>query len=198
MTKNEFIEKLKKELQNESYQTVCQTITYYEEMIDDLVEDGYSEKEAVSKLGHLKDIVANVHGQEFIEIKKMKKSTSITMIVLLILGFPLWGALVAAGACLLLSLLILIWCIPLATVSLAISGSIAFVVGIMGGLVLFSQSVSLGITQLGLSALFGAAATIGIYLTYITTGYFWNYTKQINTYIKQWCLNGLRKAGIVC
>lgn len=198
MTKQAFIEKLKKELQNESYQVVCQTITYYEEMIDDLVEDGYEEEAAVSKLGNLKDIVANVNGQEFIEIRKMKKSTSITVIVLLILGFPLWGALVAAGVCLFLSLLLVIWCIPFATMTLAIAGFIAFVIGMIGSLVLFGQSVSLGMTQLGISALFAMVATIGMYITYSSVGTFWSYTKEINHYIKKWIFTGLRKVGVIC
>ena len=77
MTKKEFIEKLEAELKDETYSTVTQVMTYYEEIIADLMEDGYSEEDAISKLGSIQETVANVKGnEEIIEIKKMKTTTS--------------------------------------------------------------------------------------------------------------------------
>ena len=114
MTKKEFIEKLEAELKDETYSTVTQVMTYYEEIIADLMEDGYSEEDAISKLGSIQETVANVKGnEEIIEIKKMKTTTSAWVSILLILGFPLWGSLMAAWLCLLLAAYILIWCVPL-------------------------------------------------------------------------------------
>lgn len=198
MTKQEFIERLKNELKNESYETVCQTLTYYEEMIDDLVEDGIDEKEAVSKLGSMNEILANINGQEVIEIKKMKKSTSITISVLLILGFPLWGALAAAAAMLLLSMFLVIWCVPFVTVVVGISGFIGFTIGLIGSFILLTQSLSLGLVQLGATALLGAVSIIGFYLTYSLYGNFMNYTKKVYHDIKTWCFDILRKVGVIC
>ncbi|MEG0276232.1 MAG: DUF1700 domain-containing protein [Coprobacillus sp.] len=198
MTKQEFIEKLKKELKNESYETVCQSITYYEEMIDDLVEDGIEESEAVSRLGSMQEILANINGQEVIEIKKMKKSTSISVSILLILGFPLWGSLLAAAACLILSFYILLWCVPIVTVAFGISGFIAFVIGIFGSMILFTESISLALTQLGVSALMGAMSIIGIYLTYIVYGRIMKITKNVNENVKQWLIDVFRKVGAIC
>lgn len=103
MTKQAFIEKLEAELKDETYSTVTQVMNYYEEMIADLIEDGYSEEDAISKLGSIEEAVANVKGEEVVEIKKMKTTTSAWVSVLLVLGFPLWGSLMAAGLCLLLS-----------------------------------------------------------------------------------------------
>lgn len=198
MTKQEFIEKLKSELKNESYETVCQTLTYYEEMIDDLVEDGMEENEAISKLGSMKEILANINGQDVLEIKKMKKSTSATISVLLVLGFPLWGALAAAAAVLLLSLYIVIWCVPFVTVVMGISGFIAFTIGLIGSFILLTQSLSLGLVQLGITAFFGALSIIGFYLTYSLYGNFLGYTKKVWHDIKTWILDILRKVGVIC
>ena len=198
MTKQNFIEKLKKELKDESYETVCQAINYYEEMIDDLMEDGYREEEAILKLGNVKDILKNMKAQEVVEISKMKKSTVVTITILLILGFPLWGSLLAAAACLVLSFYILIWCIPILTVALGIGGFLSFVVGILGSFILFGDSVSLGLTQLGITALLGALSIIGFYLTYLVSGRILHFTKKINRKIKNWLFNIFRKVGIIC
>ncbi len=108
-------------------------MTYYEEIIADLMEDGYSEEDAISKLGSIQETVANVKGnEEIIEIKKMKTTTSAWVSILLILGFPLWGSLMAAWLCLLLAAYILIWCVPIITVALGLAGSMSFIVGIFG------------------------------------------------------------------
>lgn len=70
MTKQEFIALLTQALKEESYETVVQSVSYYEEMIDDLMENGYSEKEAIYKLGKLEDIVAQMkESDEIIEMK---------------------------------------------------------------------------------------------------------------------------------
>lgn len=199
MTKKEFIEKLEAELKDETYSTVTQVMTYYEEIIADLMEDGYSEEDAVSKLGSIQEAVANVKGTEdVIEIKKMKTTTSAWVSVLLVLGFPLWGSLMAAGLCLLLSAYILIWCVPIITVALEMAGSVGFIVGIFGSFPLFVQSLSLGITQLGVSAIFGAIGLIGIALTSRVSGTILANSKKMTICVKDCSIQMLRKVGFVC
>lgn len=199
MTKKEFIEKLEAELKDETYSTVTQVMTYYEEIIADLMEDGYSEEDAISKLGSIQETVANVKGnEEIIEIKKMKTTTSAWVSILLILGFPLWGSLMAAWLCLLLAAYILIWCVPIITVALGLAGSMSFIVGIFGSFVLFTESVSLGITQLGVSAIFGVVGLIGIALTYRVSGTILAYSKKMTVYVKEFSVQILRKVGVVC
>lgn len=199
MTKNEFIKKLETELKDETYNTVTQVMTYYEEIIADLMEDGYSEEDAVSKLGSIQEAVENVKGtDDVIEIRKIKTTTSAWVSVLLVLGFPLWGSLMAAALCLLLSVYILIWCIPIITIAFAIAGSLGFIVGIFGSFALFIQSLSLGMTQLGVSAIFGAIGLAGIALTYRVSGKILIYSKKMTTYVKESCIQMLRKVGVIC
>ena len=77
-------------------------------MIEDLKEEGLSEKEAISKIGNPENIANTI-----LEEEKPKKGTEITgplkiiIIILLILGLPLWGAIILAVICLLISLLLL-------------------------------------------------------------------------------------------
>lgn len=199
MTKKAFIEKLEAELKDETYSTVTQVMNYYEEMIADLIEDGYSEEDAISKLGSIEEAVANVKGEEdVVEIKKMKTTTSAWVSVLLVLGFPLWGSLMAAGLCLLLSAYIIVWCIPIMTVAFGIAGSLGFLIGIFGSFPLFIESISLGVTQLGVSAIFGAVGLLGIALTYRVSGTIFENSKKMTVTVKMFCLQTLRKVGIVC
>lgn len=198
MKKNEFMEVLKKKLKNESYEYVCQVVEYYDEMISDLMEDGVSEEEAISSLGDIDDILMNMHGGDIIEIKPHSKKSTAFIGVLLVLGFPLWGSLLAAGLMLLLSAYIIIWCVPIVTICLALAGTISFIVGIFGAFPLFINSVALGLTQLGLSALFGSMGIVGIILTHAVSKRIYDYSKQLTGYIKDIFVKVLRKVGAVC
>ncbi|WP_028042248.1 DUF1700 domain-containing protein [Candidatus Stoquefichus massiliensis] len=198
MKKNEFMDSLKRKLRNESYEYVCQVVEYYDEIINDLIEDGISEEEAIQSLGNIDDILLNMHGDDIIEIKPHSKKSTAFIGVLLVLGFPLWGSLLAAGVLLLLSAYIVIWCIPIVTSCLAFAGTISFIVGIFGAFPLFVHSIALGITQLGLSAIFGSMGIIGVILTHVVSKRIFNYSKQLTGYIKEVSIKVLRKVGAVC
>ena len=63
MTKAEFIEQLSTTLKGLSDEDIKKSLDYYEEMIDDRMEDGKSEEEAVGGLGtidEIKDAMAEV------------------------------------------------------------------------------------------------------------------------------------------
>ena len=56
MNKTEFIEQLKKALTGLSEEDIRKSTDYYEEMIEDRMEDGISEEEAVNGLGSIESI----------------------------------------------------------------------------------------------------------------------------------------------
>ena len=64
MTKLQFLYQLEKHLKKLSNIEKNQTISYYSEMIDDMIESGLSEEQAVNKLGNPKDIVKQCLNQE--------------------------------------------------------------------------------------------------------------------------------------
>lgn len=197
MKKNEFMDNLKRKLKNESYEYVCQAVEYYDEIISDLIEDGASEEEAIASLGNIDDILLNMH-DDIIEMKPHSKKSTVFIGLLLVLGFPIWGSLLSAGLCLLLSAYIIIWCVPIVTICFAIAGTISFIVGIFGAFPLFVHSMALGLTQLGLSALFGSMGVVGIILTHAVSKRIYDYSKELTEYIKDMVVKGLRKVGVVC
>ena len=63
MTKQEFLENIRKEMKGLPECEVEERTAFYSEMIDDRVEDGMSEEEAVASLGNINEIIDNIKGE---------------------------------------------------------------------------------------------------------------------------------------
>lgn len=114
MTKMEFILALNGSISGLPADEVEERLDFYSEMIDDLMEEGFSEEEAVAKMGApeeiAKRIIADTPFSAIVKEKiKQRKKTSGWTVVLLILGFPLWLPILAAAFAVLLSLYIVLW-----------------------------------------------------------------------------------------
>lgn len=145
MIKQEFLAKLRKKLSGLPHDDIEERLAFYSEMIDDRKEDGLSEEEAVSAIGSLDEIVAQVVAETPLvkiakERIKPKKRLRATEIVLLMLGSPLWLSLLIAAFALILSLYISLWAVLISLwavfVSLAacsIGGVLACVIFTVGG-----------------------------------------------------------------
>ena len=99
MTKNEFLSALDARLTGLPEEDKQKSLSYYAEMIDDRVEDGMTEEEAVSALGNMDGIVKQILDETPIsklvkEKVRAKEAPSGALIVLLVLGAPLWLPLV--------------------------------------------------------------------------------------------------------
>lgn len=169
-------------------------------MISDLIEDGKTEQEAIESLGDINDILSQMKGEEEnIVIKKQSKKNMAFISLLLVLGFPLWDFFIghAAFLCVLCAYIIL-WCIPIMTIAVGMAGVVCFIVGIFGSFPLFFTSLSLGLTQLGVSAIYGAFGIIGLILTYLVSRKILAYSQTMTSYIKKSSYQLLRKVGVVC
>ena len=60
MTKVEFLDELKKQIAEYPSGETEQSLEYYSEMIDDRMEDGMTEGEAVASLGKIEDIARQI------------------------------------------------------------------------------------------------------------------------------------------
>ena len=60
MNKREFLEQLKKELSGLPQSDIEDRLTFYGEMIDDRTEEGMTESEAVSGVGTVKEVAAQI------------------------------------------------------------------------------------------------------------------------------------------
>ena len=158
MNKDSFLETLKKRLAafpEGEVETIC---AYYAEMIDDRVEEGMTEEEAVAALGNFDRLVeeslANLPLSVLMKAKvnesKKRSDHKGLWITLAILGSPLWLCLLLAFLMLLVSIYICIGAFLISAYvvlgSLVLSGVVSV---IMGGIFLFVRSVPVGICLLG-------------------------------------------------
>lgn len=80
---------------------------YYSEMIDDRMEEGLSEEEAVRAVGSLENILAEIAQPK--QSPAPKKKWQVWEIVLLVLGSPVWLSLLIAAFAVVLSLYAVVW-----------------------------------------------------------------------------------------
>ena len=143
MRKEEFLNELRKKLAGLPKDDVDSRVEFYSEMIDDRIEEGKSEQEAIAEIGNVDDIVNDIaKDTPFVKLVKEKvkpkRALQTWEIVLLVLGFPLWFPLAVTGLSLCLVGYFLIWVFDLVAcaVELALGAS-----GI-GGLVVFFASLA--------------------------------------------------------
>ena len=169
MTKNEFTIRLKKLLGGLPQEDIEKSIDFYSEMIDDGIEDGMSEEEAVAAIGDIEDIVINIKSENSAEMGKTKETAyeyennegisaeqkkgriSGSRLVAVIATFPLWIGIVAG----LFGVYIGLW-----GVFVGLCGAVlGFAVGAVGGLivspVLFEASVYTGLMLVGCCFMLG-------------------------------------------
>lgn len=118
MNKNEFLTELRNRLKGLPKQDIEDRISFYSEAIDDRMDEGKSEIEAVNDMGDIDDIIneiANDTSLMKLVKEKVKPNRSIRAweIILLILGFPLWFPLILVAFILCLVAYLLIWVLDL-------------------------------------------------------------------------------------
>ncbi|WP_027632775.1 DUF1700 domain-containing protein [Clostridium hydrogeniformans] len=166
MTKSDFFNSLRASLTPLSKEECNKFIIYYEEIFEDYKESGLTEKEAIDKLGN-PHIIANdiLSDQDNINVKVSPFRNNILNVILLILGFPLWGSILLALTLLILSANIIIWCIPFTTGVSSIAFLIAALVSIIGSPFMMADILEVGIVQLGVGI---ASIGLSILLAFLT------------------------------
>lgn len=172
MTKQLFLNELSAALHGLSREERYRTLSYYDELIDDRVEDGQSEEEAVESLGSPEQIAREILGEE--PAPSTSKGRKVWLIVLLVLGFPLWGSLLLTAAILLLCVYICLFLPVFLLGVMALAFLASALIGVVGtpflimDVGLLTGGLPAGLFQLGLSvALLGLAvlSALGFYFT---------------------------------
>lgn len=114
MNKQEFLTDLRNALSGLPQDDIEERVTFYGEMIDDRMEEGMSEEEAIAGIGTVDEvktqIIADIPFQKLvIEKVKPKRALRAWEVVLIVLGFPVWFPLLIAGGAIILSLYIVVW-----------------------------------------------------------------------------------------
>lgn len=167
MTKSEFLSALEARLSGLPEEDKRESLEYYAEMIDDRIEDGIPEEEAVNAIGSVdsvvSEILSNVPLTKIVK-EKVKPSRKIGAweIVLLVLGSPLWLSLVLALAAVVLSCYLVLWSVVLTfyavTLSLGVGGlagiAVMILFGVRGELTAGLLMLGAGLVCAGLAILF--------------------------------------------
>lgn len=114
MTRQEFLDRLKSGLSGFPPGDIEERLAFYSEMIDDRMEEGCTEQQAVDLAGSVEDIVAQALADTpLVRLAKERvrphRRLSAGVIVLLIVGSPLWLSLGVAALSVLLSLYAVLW-----------------------------------------------------------------------------------------
>ena len=114
MSKQEFLVQLRKGLSGLPREDIEERLTFYSEMIDDRMEEGFLEEEAVSAVGTVDEIVIQVVAETPLakiakERMKSKRRLGAGEIALLALGSPIWLSLGIVVLSVILSLYAALW-----------------------------------------------------------------------------------------
>lgn len=141
MGKQQFLEALRQALKPVPEAEIEKTVLYYSEMIDDRMEDGRSEEEAIAGLEDISTIAQRVKCDLPLNVMVKAKAEARGglqwwHVLLLIMGFPLWFPLGLALLSVVLSFYIVIW-------SLIVSlFAVVFSIGLSGIFLLISTPVA--------------------------------------------------------
>ena len=102
MNKEQFITELKDGLSGLPQNDIDERVLFYTEMIDDRMEEGMSEEEAISGIGSVEEIVSQIISEvPLTKIVKKRITPDRALrtweIVLIVLGSPLWLSLLLAA-----------------------------------------------------------------------------------------------------
>ena len=167
MNKHEFLAELRKGLSGLPKEDIEERVAFYGEMIEDRVEEGCSEEEAVSEIGSVDEIVSQIVAETPItkivkERVSPKRSLKAWEIILIILGAPIWLSLLIAVFAVLLSVWVAVFSVVVSLWAVAVSLVAMLIGGIAAGVVIIVKGgVWQGIALLGAGL---ACAGVGILL----------------------------------
>lgn len=120
MNKYEFLAQLRKQLESIPEEDARASVDYYAEMIDDRMEEGLSEEAAVAAVGDVKEIARNILEETPAEQKKPRKIGG-WIIILLILGAPVWVSLLISAVSAVFSLWIGLWSVVISLYAVTVA-----------------------------------------------------------------------------
>ena len=167
MNKMEFVFELTERLSFLPWEEAEERVHFYVELIDDQMEEGLSEEEAVAAVGSVDKIVAQIAADAPLSALakgsiKRKRRLKPLEIILLILGSPIWLSLGIAAFAVVISLYISIWAIIISLWAAFGSLVACALGGIVAGILFIARSEVLsGIAMLGAGAV---CAGLGILL----------------------------------
>jgi uncharacterized membrane protein len=169
MRKADFSDALRNGLIGLPQEDIEERVSFYGEMIDDRMEEGLTEEEAVDGIGPVDQIISQIASEiplaKLVREKiKPKRSLRAWETVLIILGFPVWFPLLIAAGAVLLSLYIVLWSMIISLWAVEVSLWASALAGIAAAVVLWIRgTIVSGLAMFG-AGLFLAGLSIFLFI----------------------------------
>ena len=186
MTKRQFFDALSERLRVLPKEELNRTITYYNEIIEDYIEDGMSEAQAVAQLEPVDVIASRILHEEQDGVaaeqltKQRKKAPVWLVVVLAVVGFPIWFSLLMAGISIVLSVLATLFSIMIALMCIPVGLAGVTVGGIcLSPVFLATGNVPKGLVLLGGGLVCAALTLLAIWAVYYLVKGLWHLIRWI-------------------
>ena len=174
MTKKEFLSALSRGLSKLPRKEREERVNFYREMIDDRIEEGMPEPDAVASVGTVEGTVSQIFAERPAVVSETPKKSGggrVWVIILLVLGFPVWFPLLLSvfvtAASVIFSLFVALWAADVSFAAGAVGGVGSFFVLLFTGQfasAFFALGAGLISGGLAILLFFGAlAATKGLW-----------------------------------
>ena len=137
MNKSDFLTELRKSLNCLPEEDIEKSVDFYAEMIDDKMEEGLTEEEAVEETGGVDEISAQIIAEiplsRLVKARvKPKRALKAWEIVLIAAGSPIWLSLLVAVAATVISVYASLWAVIVSLYAVVLSFGAGGLAGIVG------------------------------------------------------------------
>ena len=168
MNKLEFMTLLGQKLSCLPREDLEERLAFYSEMIDDRMEEGLSEAEALAQIGSIEDIVSQVIEEtpltKLVKKKLKPKKRNPWQITLLALGSPLWLSLLIAALAVVIALYAALWAVVISLWAVFASVAVCAPAGVLAGVIFCCEGHIVPGTVMFAAALVCAGLAIFLFL----------------------------------
>ena len=186
MNKQDFLAALRGFLNDLPAEDIRRSLDFYAEMIDDHMEEGMTEEDAVAAVGSAEQIADQIRGDAGAAPRKPKRKVKPWSLGLILLGLPLWLPLLLAAASVIISVYVSIWAVIISLYATAVAlGISSIVVFLMPLLYIPTGNVAGACLVLGAAmVLTGITILLFVGLKPVTKGTVW-LTKKSFVWLKR-------------
>lgn len=190
MNKQEFLWQLRTKLSGLPKEDIEERLNFYSEMIDDRMEEGLSEEDAVHQIGNVDDIASQILAETpFTKLVKERikpqKQVNFWIILLLVLGAPVWLPLLMAAFSIVFAVYTSVWSLIISLWAVCASVIGCSLCGILGGLVFaYDRNYLTGFTLIGMGLACAGLSIILFLVSKAATKSILLFTKKIVLGIK--------------
>ena len=204
MTKLKFLLELEKNLSALPQEDIEERLTFYSEMIEDRVEEGISEEDAVAQIGNIEEIAAQIladhkveepaFGEETVtaegapvtEPAQPKSRMKAWEITFLVLGSPIWLSLLIGVIAIVFSAYVSLWSVIISLWAVFVSLAACAVALPIGGIAFICNGyVHYGLAGIAASLVCGGLAVFLFFGCKLTTKGIVILTKKLTAFLKK-------------